>query len=591
MKHLFRLYSAAILTLALILCSCSGFMNGQTCSVSFQFDGEEMGKIIKGSGMSRQGDGSGMYMQVSLLGVYNASQTAIFADEMTFEFDDVPVGIPVRAYAKIYVTESGEASVTEHIRYSGESEEIVVESGENYLKVILGPPHTVQFQTATGAAFDSQTVEYGKTVAKPSDPTSTGIFFAGWYKDSGYTNRFDFSEPITQDLTLYAKWVATLEKPVIKYYTDATYAAQINSTNDNQDPDPKYKAYSNYNVNVDNSGNANLYYKVYWPDGTEIPSGVTVSINCQKPETTSNIGSSGSLNLGPCVLKIQVSKTGCATQEFEGEKVYVQGILSEPSLSSTNGGVKLEISGSGSSMSDPEKWQFSYLDYDVMECYINPGNGENNITLYSGSDVLNEDGFDLAPDKTHYLRIVQTRNYCKPLETKKYVNVTIRPIKLTYHNTASGQLKGDARICLGGIGRQSFDLIGQVLINGFSIWYYQAARYSVTADIWDTLDRDTDSITYEETFTTTNDTITMAISDLKRRNIASSGEVFISGTEIIEKKLSEIKNVTIPTISLDGSDTLQPPVYSSEGWILYFDRQSNQGAYVYLYVKFEASDD
>ncbi len=576
MKHLFRLYSAAILTLALILCSCSGFMNGQTCSVSFQFDGEEMGKIIKGSGMSRQGDGSGMYMQVSLLGVYNASQTAIFADEMTFEFDDVPVGIPVRAYAKIYVTESGEASVTEHIRYSGESEEIVVESGENYLKVILGPPHTVQFQTAVGAAFDSQTVEYGKTVAKPSDPTSTGIFFAGWYKDSGYTNRFDFSEPITQDLTLYAKWVATLGKPVIKYYSDATYSTQLNPTNDNQDPDPKYKTYSNYNVNVDNSGNANLYYKVRWPGDAEIPADVTVTVNCQKSDGGSETkGSTGSLALGPYILKIQVSKTGYVSQEFEDEKVYVQGILTEPTFLSSNGS-KREDSGSGSSMADAEKWQFSYLDYDVMECYINPGNRGNDITVYSGSDELNVDDFSLAPDITHYLRIVQTKNYCKTLETKKYVNVTIKPITVEFKTEGDNlQLK------LEGFGETTFKAKGVLSIvgpnNSVAVWNHNNVEKNVIQGVWCTLE---DSDPWSDTFTSTNQTIKVMLYNFRRHRGGVNQDVpFTSGEHHFpDLTLSDIKQGK-------GEDSI-----AETEWTYICDMADRSGVKVQPKIKFDVSE-
>ena len=60
----------------------------------------------------------------------------------------------------------------------------------------------------------SVTVEHGKTIEKPSDPTKDGNVFGGWFTstDGGATlsdTAFDFSSPITSPLALYAKW--TLE--------------------------------------------------------------------------------------------------------------------------------------------------------------------------------------------------------------------------------------------------------------------------------------------------------------------------------------------------------------------------------------------
>lgn len=61
--------------------------------------------------------------------------------------------------------------------------------------------HTVTFDvdgTATTAS-----VLHGKTVARPDDPTKTGFLFMGWYVG---TDEFDFTVPITADVSLTAKW-------------------------------------------------------------------------------------------------------------------------------------------------------------------------------------------------------------------------------------------------------------------------------------------------------------------------------------------------------------------------------------------------
>ncbi len=66
--------------------------------------------------------------------------------------------------------------------------------------------HTVTFATIHGAAPDDQSVEHNSTATQPADLEATGHTFRGWYSDDNYTTAFDFTEPITTDITLYAKW-------------------------------------------------------------------------------------------------------------------------------------------------------------------------------------------------------------------------------------------------------------------------------------------------------------------------------------------------------------------------------------------------
>ncbi len=69
--------------------------------------------------------------------------------------------------------------------------------------------YTVTFNSNGGSTVTSQTVVYNSTATAPTAPTKTGYTFAGWYSDSGLTAAFDFSSPITADITLYAKWTAS----------------------------------------------------------------------------------------------------------------------------------------------------------------------------------------------------------------------------------------------------------------------------------------------------------------------------------------------------------------------------------------------
>jgi uncharacterized repeat protein (TIGR02543 family) len=65
-----------------------------------------------------------------------------------------------------------------------------------------GEPVIVSF---TDGVF-SQSITYGGLAVKPNDPETAGKMFVGWYKESGYINEYTFTEPVTSNITLYAKW-------------------------------------------------------------------------------------------------------------------------------------------------------------------------------------------------------------------------------------------------------------------------------------------------------------------------------------------------------------------------------------------------
>jgi len=75
----------------------------------------------------------------------------------------------------------------------------------NWIKV-----YKVSFETDGGSAVAPITVDENKTATKPlTDPEKDGFVFFGWFTDKECSdeNKFDFSTPITSDITLYAKWV------------------------------------------------------------------------------------------------------------------------------------------------------------------------------------------------------------------------------------------------------------------------------------------------------------------------------------------------------------------------------------------------
>ena len=67
--------------------------------------------------------------------------------------------------------------------------------------------HTVSFDTAGGSKVAAQTVSYGKKAVFPDIPTKEKCVFEMWRtKTADHYVEFDFSTPITEDLTLYALW-------------------------------------------------------------------------------------------------------------------------------------------------------------------------------------------------------------------------------------------------------------------------------------------------------------------------------------------------------------------------------------------------
>ena len=64
--------------------------------------------------------------------------------------------------------------------------------------------HVVRFDTAGGTAVPAQTVTDGSKAIKPADPTRKGYKFAGWTFDG---QPYDFTTPVTADLTITAEWV------------------------------------------------------------------------------------------------------------------------------------------------------------------------------------------------------------------------------------------------------------------------------------------------------------------------------------------------------------------------------------------------
>ena len=80
---------------------------------------------------------------------------------------------------------------------------------------------TVTFDSRGGTAVPAQeNIPVGETAIEPARPSKGDNTFTGWYSDPDCTQRWDFSQPVTADMTLYAGWTPYTGKYSYEIFTD-----------------------------------------------------------------------------------------------------------------------------------------------------------------------------------------------------------------------------------------------------------------------------------------------------------------------------------------------------------------------------------
>ena len=109
----------------------------------------------------------------------------------------------------------GEGKQLEKLHYTGTQEQwdkLAQENDFTNKNPLLTNPknfdcaHTVSFDCGDLAKKTSKVVEYEGIVTPPDDPTADGYQFKGWYTQENDGELFDFTQPIKEDVTVYAHW-------------------------------------------------------------------------------------------------------------------------------------------------------------------------------------------------------------------------------------------------------------------------------------------------------------------------------------------------------------------------------------------------
>lgn len=205
-----------------LITSCfNDLQTSRGTKVSFYMDRATVEKIINkaldNSASARAGgDEAEFYVDVELIGNDVQKKTVPVTSEIQVEFEDVPVGSTVYAKAKFYkyLDDKG----TRDVIYNGTSSKIVVHENVNALTIKLtSAVLTVAFNSNGGSSVSSQAVARGNSANEPQKPKKplskqknergNNYAFYAWYKDAQLSQGYDFSSPVTDDLTLYAKWL------------------------------------------------------------------------------------------------------------------------------------------------------------------------------------------------------------------------------------------------------------------------------------------------------------------------------------------------------------------------------------------------
>ena len=103
-------------------------------------------------------------------------------------------------------------------------------------KITYSTYYTVTFDSNGGSRVTSARILHGEQLNRPKDPTKKGYTFEGWFTDAGCKKAYDFSTPVTGNITLYAKWAEAAKDPGNDKPNDPNVPDDPNKPNDPNEP-------------------------------------------------------------------------------------------------------------------------------------------------------------------------------------------------------------------------------------------------------------------------------------------------------------------------------------------------------------------
>lgn len=162
--------------------------------------------------------------------------------------------------------------------------------------------YTVIFDIHNGKQIETKSVQSGNNISEPTTPTRDGYTFGGWYTDNNYINLYDFSSPVTSNMTLYAKW--NINNYVVSFDTmgGTSISNQIVSYRNRatEPPNPVKKGYYFAGWYVDD------FFEDRFSFLTEIKSDRTIyALWSLEPKTTYDVTFVPGLGIDPFIREIE----------------------------------------------------------------------------------------------------------------------------------------------------------------------------------------------------------------------------------------------------------------------------------------------
>ncbi len=218
--------------------------NSTTLDSKLYAEGENI-QVLSASGLAQEGhvfiewntepDGTGESYQPSDLLIMPAHNMVLYAMwnlgvySLTYNGNGNTAGTapPARDYGhldSVQILEKGTLRKTGYNFVGWNTKHDGTGTSYNSLETFLMPSHNivlyaiwnaisfkVEFNTDGGSPIESQSVDYNQRVNRPENPILQDNYFTGWYTDPECTTEWDFStDVITQDITLYGKWIKLL---------------------------------------------------------------------------------------------------------------------------------------------------------------------------------------------------------------------------------------------------------------------------------------------------------------------------------------------------------------------------------------------